>query len=102
MLIRVFGNIYLNPDAVGMLVLNPTFGEEVRTNQTLVYDLTGKNVLCEYATVVSLTEDARQRDPNVVVRDNFLHHEIVASLNERRNARTWDEYSDSDSAAKLE
>lgn len=83
-LVRVFGNIYLNPDNVGKLELQPTFGEGKRTNVTTVYDLTGHNVLLRAETTVATP--APDNDPDAVARDNHAHAEIIAALTSGRDA----------------
>jgi hypothetical protein len=94
MLVRVFGNTYLNPDAVGKLEFFPASSENDRTSLTVVHDMTGQHVLREFSTTVSTTEEARKRDPLALRRDNFCHVEIRAALHEKRDARDWEALTD--------
>ncbi|MDM5181744.1 hypothetical protein PO883_31685 [Massilia sp. DJPM01] len=83
-LVRVFGNTYLNPNNVGKLELQPTFGEGKRTNVTTVYDVTGQNVLLRAETTVA--KPAPDNDLDAVARDNHAHAEIIAALISGRDA----------------
>ena len=89
MLVRVFGNTSLNPDAVGKLVLTVDMTESDRTNTTKVYDLTGQHELFSATTTVQATAEAYARDPYAMERDNHLHSEIRRSLHDRRDALEW-------------
>lgn len=89
MLVRVFGNTSLNPDAVGKLVLDVDMSDSARTNTTKVYDLTGQHELLRATTTVQTGPDAFARDPYAVDRDNLIHAEIRKSLHERRDALEW-------------
>ena len=91
MLVLVFGNIFLNPDAVGKLELAVENKDYVRKTITRVWDLTGQHLLLEASTVISTDDDAKKRDPLAVDRDNTIHDEIRLALHERRDAATWNE-----------
>lgn len=91
MLVLVFGNISLNPDAVGKLELAVENKDYVRKTITRVWDLTGQHLLLEASTVISTDDDAKKRDPLAVDRDNTIHDEIRLALHERRDAATWSE-----------
>lgn len=88
MLIRVFGNTYLNPDAVGKLEMDVSVNDEVRTTVTRVFDMTGQHVLLEAATTVSAGRELSEREMQAVRRDNEVHRRIRVALCERRDAET--------------
>lgn len=88
-LVRVFDNVYLNPSAVGKVEFKVAYSENRRTSITTVYDVTGQHTLLTAKTEVSTSLSAYDSDPDAVRRDNHVHHEIVAALNEGRDARQW-------------
>jgi hypothetical protein len=89
-LVRVYGNTYLNPLFVGKVELTVTFKEKTadryqsRTNVTKVYDSTGKNILAELETTISLSPDNPDKD--ATARDNFNHAEVVRAIIEMSDA----------------
>lgn len=91
MLVLVFSNIFLNPDAVGKLELAVENTDYVRKTITRVWDLTGQHLLLEASTSISTDDAAQRRDPLAVARDNIIHEEIRLALHERRDAATWNE-----------
>lgn len=91
MVVRVFGNTCLNPDAVGKLEMEVSNENYVRTTTTRVFDLTGQHVLFEAKTTIATDDSAMSRDPLIVKRDNQIHAHIRAALRERRDAATWEE-----------
>jgi hypothetical protein len=88
-LVRVFGNVYLNPSCVGKVEFNMRFEDGKRTSTTTIYDVTGQHSLLVAETDVSTPAPAS--DPNAVRRDNHVHQEIVAALRGRRDAKQWSE-----------
>jgi len=91
MFIRVFGNTYLNPDAVGKFEMDISFAEEKRTTVTRVYDLTGQHILLEAATTVTTGPELDESRLQAVRRDNVVHEQIQIALCERRDAKDVDE-----------
>ncbi len=86
-LVRVWSNTYLNTDCVGKVELQPTFNDESRTNTTTVYDLTSQNILLTAVSTVAIGSSVIDKDQ--VARDNFIHSEIVVSIQEKKDAREW-------------
>ena len=94
MVVRVFGNTCLNPDAVGKLEMDVTFEPNVRVTKTTVFDLTGQYVLMIATTRVATDLEAKERDPIAVERDNQLHAHIRVALRDRRDAATYEEITE--------
>lgn len=86
-IVRVFGNHYLNPSWVGKIEFAQSFDKESRTSVTTVFDSTGQVTMSAFQTTVKTP--APTSDPDAVKRDNFVHAEIVAALNECRDAKEW-------------
>lgn len=80
---------YVNTDAVGAVEVDVQFDEEssTRTKTTRVMDRTGLNVLMEVQTTVSSVTP--NHDRNAVIRDNFIHDEVIAAIRECRDAKDW-------------
>lgn len=94
MVVRVFGNTCLNPDAVGKLDMDVSNENEVRTTTTCVFDLTGQNILLKAITSIATDDAAMDRDPLSVKRDNQIHAQIRVALRDRRDAATWEEINE--------
>lgn len=94
-MIRVFGNIHLNPYWAGKVTLKVDFLEGKRENTTTVFDHTGQNELACIKTTISVESD--NPDKNAVERDNFVHDEIIRALNLWEDARTFEESLGNDS-----
>jgi hypothetical protein len=88
-LVRVFGNVHLNPACVGKLDRDAMWHGDERKTVTTVYDVTGQHVLLKAET--SVLASGSDVDPDRVKRDNFVHREIVMSLNEQRDACSWED-----------
>lgn len=91
MVVRVFGNTCLNPDAVGKLEMDVKFEPTVRITQTTVFDLTGHHVLLVATTRVATDSEAQDRDPLAVERDNHIHYQIRVALRDRIDAASFEE-----------
>jgi len=85
MFIRVFGNTYLNPDAVGKFEMDVSFADERRTTTTRVFDLTCQHILLEAKTTVMTGAGLNETGLQAVRRDNEVHRQIRAALCERRD-----------------
>lgn len=90
LLVRVFGNTYLNPDSVGMVQLSSSFEGEVRTNVTEIYDRENFRVVAELRTKVTRAEQGSESNTEDFKRDNFRHAEVLAAINEGRDAVEYD------------
>lgn len=90
-LVRVFGNVFLNPSCVGKIEFKVSFESGARTSTTTAYDVTGQHTLLTAQTVVSTSPSACERDPDGIRRDNHVHQEILAALREERDAKLWGE-----------
>ena len=86
MFVRVFGNTYLNPDAVGKFEMDVSFTDERRTTVTRVFDLTGQHILLEATTTVATGAGLNETGLQAVRRDNEVHRQIRTALCERRDA----------------
>jgi len=80
---------YVNTDAVGAVEVDVDMDEatQTRVTTTRVLDGTGQNVLLEIQTSVSSV--IPNPSPNAVMRDNFIHDEVIAAIRDRRDARDW-------------
>lgn len=90
LLVRVFGNTYLNPEAVGMVQTNASFDGDVRTQVTEISDKENFGVVAELRTKVTRAEQGSESNTEDFKRDNFRHAEIIAALNEGRDAIDYD------------
>lgn len=88
MFVRVFGDTFLNPDAVGKFEMKVSFDNNVRTTVTRVFDLTGQHTLLEAETRVTTGPNMSESQLSAVRRDNEAHKEIRLALCERRDANT--------------
>ena len=88
MLIRVFGNTYLNPDVVGKLDMDVTIHDDMRTTITRVFDATGQHVLLDAATTVAVGSELSEQGLQAVRRDNEVHKQIRLAICERRDAES--------------
>ena len=88
-LIRVFGNMYLNPTIVGKVTLHVSFDTGKRTNTTMIYDLSCQLELAKLETTIST--DIDNQDKNAVTRDNFYHGEVIKAIHNGCDAAEFKE-----------
>jgi len=86
-LVKVFNNVFLNPSCVGKIEFDVTRTDNTRISTTTVYDVTGQHTLLTARTDISIS--IFPNDLDTVLRDDFVHREIVAALREGRDARQW-------------
>lgn len=89
-LVRVFGNLFVNPALVGAAVREVVFDEAAqnRRTRTRVLDASGCYTLAYCETVVS-TDRTNPRTDLAVQIDNAIHDEIISSINTVRDARSY-------------
>ncbi|WP_075588265.1 hypothetical protein [Rhodoferax antarcticus] len=73
-LIKIFVNVYVNPEAVGVVKLEVKFEKCIRTTSTTVFDFSGQNILARLLTTVN-TESS-----NEVKDDNLRHEQVIVAL----------------------
>lgn len=89
LLIKVWGNTYLNPACVGKIEFTQKFNDDgdLRTSTTTVFDLTGQHSLLTATSEVSV--DFSNSIPAHIDRDNFQHAQIVQSVLNEKDAERW-------------
>lgn len=90
-LVCVLGNTHLNPHCVGKVTFDVTVKGNLRLSTTTVFDRTGQNVLARFETTISLERD--NPDKNAIIRDSFIHAEIIRAIKSGEDARKFDESS---------
>ncbi len=89
LLVKVWGNTYLNPACIGKIEFSQKFdnGKKIRTSTTAVYDLTGQHLLLEAISEVSTECSSSTTDD--AGRDNFRHEQVVQSILNEKDAELW-------------
>lgn len=88
-LIKVCDGRYVRVESVGAVDVVRVLDEnaKIRTTTTTIMDLTGQNVLSFIETEVSTVIPNSYK--YAVMRDNFIHDEVIAAIREERDAREW-------------
>lgn len=73
-----------------MVQFSSSFEGEVRTNVTEIFDKENFRVIAELRTKVIRAEQGSESNTEDFKRDNFRHSEILAALNEGRDAIDYD------------
>ena len=88
-LIKVRDGGYVRVESVGAVNVDRVLDEnaKIRTTTTTIKDLTGQNVLSSIETEVSTVIPNSYK--YAVMRDNFIHDEVIAAIREKRDALEW-------------